>query len=413
MNKVFLVIVCICSSIYSFGQIYEREKPSIVTIQHRICFYGRYEQNKNDGLYQYKEYDDNVVKPDDYYKLSEGNERFFGYDKKYNRYYFYTNNIIGYYSPTQLVNIKDFKKRIIDNKVPLFTIEDLPLIKNIARSILDKVYKDKNDSIIEIRRIEKEQQREKEIKDSIEARNNKVKKLNEYKRNHTWHDLTLDIPVSVYCGFCNDNHIEREFYVVSLSSDTIYYIQNRPDIVMLGKVYSGLHYGKMTDILKQNRTFKDYVDIWRDSLTLHNEMSNAEATRVNLYRYLQYKAEIKKEAPYGFVDSWGWDLNSADGVEPYFTFYNTSEKTIKYIDFYFSLYNAVGDKCYLKYDRSYTGSVRGVGPVEANSSGSWNWERATHYTTADASEMRIVKIVITYMDKTVRTLSGNAIKYNK
>ena len=27
-------------------------------------------------------------------------------------------------------------------------------------------------------------------------------------------------------------------------------------------------------------------------------------------------------------------------------------------------------------------------------------------------EMKIVKIVITYMDKTVRTLTGNAIKYN-
>lgn len=411
MNKLFLVIVCICSSIYSYGQIYEREKPSIVTIQHRICFYGRYELNK-DGLYQFKEYDDNVVDPKEYYKLSQGKERFFGYDKKYNRYYFYTNNIIGYYSPTQLVDTKDFKKRIIDNKVPLFTIEDVPHIKNIARSILDKVYKDKNDSINENRRIEKEKQREKEIKDSIEAKNRKAEKLNEYKKSHTWHDLTMDIPVSLYCSFCNENHIEREFYIISLSSDTIYYLQNRPTIAMLGKVFNQLHYGKITEQIKQNKTFKDYVEIWRDSLALHNELTNLDATKVNLYRYIQYKTEIKKEAPYGFIESWGWDLNSADGVEPYFSFYNTSEKTIKYVDFYFNLYNAVGDKCYLKYDKSYTGHVRGVGPVEADSSGSWNWERATHYTTSDASEMKIVKIVITYMDKTVRTLTGNAIKYN-
>ena len=88
------------------------------------------------------------------------------------------------------------------------------------------------------------------------------------------------------------------------------------------------------------------------------------------------------------------------------------DKSIKYVDFYFSLYNAVGDKCYLKYSKSYTGSVRGVGPVESDCSGSWTWDRATHYTTADASEMRIVKIVITYMDKTVKTLIGNAIKFN-
>lgn len=152
MKKVILLSICLCSKVEMFGQTYEREKPSLVTIQHRICFYGRYELNK-EGLYHYKEYDDNVVSPKDYNKLSEGNECFFGYDKKYNRYYFYTNNVIGYYSPTQLVDTKEFKKRIIDNKVPLFTIEDVPQIKNIARNILDKVYKDKNDSIIDKKRI--------------------------------------------------------------------------------------------------------------------------------------------------------------------------------------------------------------------------------------------------------------------
>ncbi len=63
------------------GQIFEREKPSHVTIQHRLCFYGRYELNK-EGLYYYKDYIDNVLSPKDYYKLSDGNERFFAYDKK-------------------------------------------------------------------------------------------------------------------------------------------------------------------------------------------------------------------------------------------------------------------------------------------------------------------------------------------
>ena len=93
---------------------------------------------------------------------------------------------------------------------------------------------------------------------------------------------------------------------------------------MLGKVFNQLHYGKITEQIKQNKTFKDYVEIWRDSLALHNELTNSDATKVNLYRYIQYKTEIKKEAPYGFVESWGWDLNSADGVEPYFFYYNTA-----------------------------------------------------------------------------------------
>jgi hypothetical protein len=392
------------------GQTYEREKPSLVTIQHRICFYGRYELNK-DGLYQYKECDDNVVTSNDYFKLSDGNERFFGYDKKYNRYYFYTNNIIGYYSPTKLVDTKDFKKKIIDNKVPIFSLEDVPQIKSIARNILDKVYKEKNDSINEVRRIAKEKQREKEIKDSLEAIKRKAEKLEEYRKNHSWHDLILDYAVKMNCKFCDLEHLDRTFYVLSLSSDTIYYLQDNPNIKMLGKSLSGIHYAEINDVLKQSKKFKEYLEIWHDSLALHNEFTNDEAKTINLYTYVKFKSDILKEAPYGFIGNWGWDLNSADGVEPYFSFINTSEKTIKYVDFYFSLYNAVGDRCYLRYDKSYTGHVRGVGPVEPGSTGSWEWDRATHYTSADASEMKITKIVITFMDKTVRTLTGNAIKY--
>lgn len=410
MKKVIILFVCLCSMIEISGQTYEREKPSLVTIQHRICFYGRYELNK-DGLYQYKECDDNVVTSNDYFKLSDGNERFFGYDKKYNRYYFYTNNIIGYYSPTKLVDTKDFKKKIIDNKVPIFSLEDVPQIKSIARNILDKVYKEKNDSINEVRRIAKEKQREKEIKDSLEAIKRKAEKLEEYRKNHSWHDLILDYAVKMNCKFCDLEHLDRTFYVLSLSSDTIYYLQDNPNIKMLGKSLSGIHYAEINDVLKQSKKFKEYLEIWHDSLALHNEFTNDEAKTINLYTYVKFKSDIQKEAPYGFIGNWGWNLNSADGVEPYFSFFNTSEKTIKYVDFYFSLYNAVGDRCYLRYDKSYTGHVRGVGPVEPGSFGSWEWDRATHYTSADASEMKITKVVITFMDKTVRTLTGNAIKY--
>lgn len=58
------------------------------------------------------------------------------------------------------------------------------------------------------------------------------------------------------------------------------------------------------------------------------------------------------------------------------------------------------------------GNVRGVGPVEPFDSGSWAWDRATHYTSADASEMRIVKMVITYMDGTKKTIPNSSIIYD-
>ena len=198
---------------------------------------------------------------------------------------------------------------------------------------------------------------------------------------------------------------------MSLSSDTIYYIRKEPDIVKLGQVFQKIHYAEISESLKKDKKFREYVEIWKDSIALYNQVSNLNALELNVYRYLEFKESIRKIAPYGYIESWGWNLNYADGVEPYFHFYNTSEKTIKYVDFYFSLYNDVGDRCLLKYNKSYTGSVRGVGPVETDCTGEWSWSRATHYTSADATEMRITKIVITYMDKTTRTLTGNAILY--
>ncbi len=60
MKRYILLFVCLCSIIDISAQTYERDKPSFVTIQHRICFYGRYEIAK-DGLYQYKKYEDNVL----------------------------------------------------------------------------------------------------------------------------------------------------------------------------------------------------------------------------------------------------------------------------------------------------------------------------------------------------------------
>jgi len=403
MKRLILLLFCLYSIVEMSGQIYEREKPSHITLQHRVCFWGRFELNK-EGLYQYKEYDDNVVTSDDYNNLSDGNECFFGYDINYNRYYFYTNNLIGYYSPTQLVDTKDFKKKIIENKVPIYSYEDVPQIKSIARNILEKIYKEKNDSIIEARRAAKEKEREKDMR-------RKTEELADYRKIHSWHDLCLDYVVSINCSFCNLEHFERQFFVLSLSSDTIYYLQETPTIMMLGKTHSAIHYAKISDALKEDKKFKEYLEVWHDSLALNNELTNDRARNINLYNYIKFKSDIVKEAPYGFVGDWGWNLNSADGVEPHFSFINTSGKTIKYIDFYFNLYNAVGDRCYLKYDKSYTGHIRGVGPVEPFYPGSWEWDRATHYTSADASEMRITKIVITYMDKSIKTLIGNAIKY--
>lgn len=406
MKKVILLSVFLCNIAEICGQIYEREKPLFVLTEHRVHLCGVYERDK-DGLYVFNDYEGyRSVSPDDFEKKSVGKERFYNYDNTNNILFFYTDNVIGYYNPSQNYPMKQVIKGIKNSNVPIVSTGDKQRSINIARSILDRVYKDKNDSISELRRIIKEKQLKAQ-------RDEQEKKRSEYRKSHNWNNLILDYAVELNCRFCEDTHLERELYVISLSSDTIYYLQNRPDFIMMGKSYSRLHYGEMPKLLKENKKFKEYVETWRDSIASHNNLSNTEAFNINLIRYNQFRNEIRKEAPYGYIESWGWNLNYANGVEPYFTYYNTSPKTIKYVDFYFNLYNAVGDKCYLKYDKSYTGHVRGVGPVKSYDKGEWSWDKATHYTSGDASEMKIVKIVITYMDMTIKTLTENAIKYNQ
>jgi len=161
----------------------------------------------------------------------------------------------------------------------------------------------------------------------------------------------------------------------------------------------------LIDHLCQNRPKISHI------LQHSHNFSNQSAAIFNIIQYNEFKDKVNKAAPNGFMQKWGWELNSAQGIEPFFCYFNSSKKTIKYADFYFSVFNAVGDKCYLKYERSYIGNVRGVGPVEPFEAGSWNWDRATHYTSGDASEMRIVKLVITYMDGTTKTIPNSSIIY--
>lgn len=195
--------------------------------------------------------------------------------------------------------------------------------------------------------------------------------------------------------------------VIRLSRDTLFTLEIMQG--HLGFLYSQSHAFCLDDTDKYK--LREYLEAYHDSLT-YGVFNMSDAQFFNQKGITEYVAALKKSAPVGFIQTWGWHLNSADGIEPYFKFFNTSNKTIKYLDFYFSVYNAVGDRCFLRYNKSYIGNVRGVGPVEQFELGSWSWDRATHYTSADASEMRILKLVITYMDGTTKTIPQNSIVYD-
>lgn len=362
----------------------------------------------DDGLYHYKELN-NLQIETDYDRYIKGKERFYCYDKSNRIFYFYTDNMLGYYIPRSNYSFDRFKEDMIANNVPKVKQKD-------ALILMDKLFKEmnekfilKNDSITQ----KKERDRVQHIKDSILNEQRKDAARAEYRKTHDWRDLSMSKHYFLQCDFCDKSHYVKEYDVLAICADTLYYFNKIYDINLLGIKHFGIHYSSLTEEFKKDKKFIEYVNTWRDSIANYNgTINNKEATILNIVRYNEFKKKVFETAPNGFILKWGWELNSAEGIEPYFSYFNSSKKTIKYVDLFFSVYNAVGDRCYLKYDNSYVGRIRGVGPVEPFDSGSWQWDRATHYTTPDASEFRINKLVITYMDGTTKTLPRNMILYD-
>ena len=405
MKKFIMVLVCLMAITMSANaQVYEREKPLYVLSQHGIHLCGEYKINTNSGLYEYVDFgEDKVADPDKFLDYSNGNEHFFIVDKKSNKFYFYSDNYIGYYSPNKKWGT-DIINGVKNTNVPLVTSESINDITNIARNALNKIYDKKNDSIISYRNEVIRKNNEKRINDSIEEAKRNYNELNEYRKTHSWRDL-VNFGL-LQCKSCND--LFSEIKVLSINADTVFFFKENNTII-LGETYAPYHY---TVITEKNKELDNYKKIWKDSIEKNKLLLTTEVLeRLNEYNRLNFLKNIIKKAPYGYIENWGWELNSADGIEPYFSYRNTSSKTIKYVDFYFSVFNQVGDKCFLRYNNSYVGHVRGVGPVSPYESASWNWDSATHYTSGDASEMRVVKLVITYMDKTTKILTGNNIKF--
>ena len=408
----FLALFALVSfSTYSFGQEYVSPSKSFIRGKITINFLYQYRIGR-DGLYH--KFETNGVsffsdEHSQYNNAVEGLEHFYCYDNNNKMFYYYTENTIGFYNPTHSNDIKFIKNYMKEGKVKKVKEEEAMLLTGNILKKMDEKYQKKNDSIAEIRRIA----RERFVKDSVETAQKKAKEREEYRKTHDWRDLSMSKSYGLKCEFCDINHYMKDYRVMFISADTLYYLLEKPDMNLLGINHVGIHFSTLTSDFKNDSQFKEYINIWRDSIANNNNFSNQGAAIFNIIQYNEFKDKVYSAAPNGFMQKWGWELNSAQGIEPFFTFFNSSKKTIKYVDFYFSVHNAVGDKCYLKYERSYVGNVRGVGPVEPFEAGSWNWDRATHYTSGDASEMRVVKVVITYMDKTVKTLTGNSLIFEQ
>lgn len=110
--------------------------------------------------------------------------------------------------------------------------------------------------------------------------------------------------------------------------------------------------------------------------------------------------------------------NSAGGVDVKIEFKNTSEKPIKYLEFWLSPYNNVGDKVHDRIGRDSTAIIRYTGPLGVGKTNTFVaplnkpssntiWRNTWYNHTIKCAT--IDKIAIEYMDNSTQTISDTAL----
>lgn len=263
----------------------------------------------------------------------------------------------------------------------------------------------------------REQKRQKQIEDSIrEARRQdslarirearEQQKLAEYRATHYWRKLPLD-GTTLRCDLpdCDSKESGDTAYCVGIVNDTIYYITYEDFVLGTSIPQVHLTHHRLDAQKTPNMAYhiKAFADSLAEagSLTLTPELASA----MNSYSASEGIEMVKKAAPYGFVNEWGWDDNYGT-LTFNISYTNLNKKTIKYIDVYWVLKNDVNDN-------RGSGHFKGTGPVEYLNSSSWEWDNSPYYVYGDATNMFITKIILTYMNGSTKVLSAKEIFYDE
>lgn len=335
-------------------------------------------------------------------------EKYYAFDKKTKNLYMLTEN------SNVVVTLNDYYSKIYKKNKTVLKLSGETLQQEIEmrNRQLDKKFEELNqrrqkeiqDSIKKVEQdaIEAEKRRKAQIEAEQRIREQAQKAREEYLSNHRATDIPLG-KHDLICTIC-DKTIESADVVATFAihNDSIYYATHEDGV--LGLKYVDMHVSMVPEALRSDKHFKYHYQVFKDSL---NQDDIDYGSLVQYWRYeslMGYMKQVRKTAPYGFVEDWGWgtDYNM---VTFNISYVNTNAKTIKYLTIYFKITNDVGDT-------RTTGYFQGTGPVKEWESSSWEWDSSRYRTANDATKMHITKIVITYMNGSKQTIPAKNIWYN-
>jgi len=252
------------------------------------------------------------------------------------------------------------------------------------------------DSIAKVREDSIRQAREDSIK-----KEKKNKELTSYRQAHNFHFLPINGRLP-YCEVCEKGEYRDSIFAVSIQNDTVYYLTIEEEL--LGVRLFKMHVAKIPQDIKNHPQYIKHLEAYGDSLNNKEDCNLEFAEYINNNYLLNYVNELKKAAPYGFFNEWGWD-NEYSSISFNFSYTNLNKKTIKYIDVYWKVTNDVNDV-------RKTGHFKGTGPLKELESARWAWDYSSYFVAGDASQMLLTKVILTYTDGTQKVLTKDMIRCN-
>ena len=336
----------------------------------------------------------------------------YAYDEKHRNLYVRTNtaNV-----QITLFDNKETKFKMKNSLVPKLEGSDLQneinKQSNILKEKIQTINKHIQDSI-KSKRDEELKERERKLKEK--AYNDSLDKIYFDEHKELWNDIPINV-TSLTCYDCREriDFTDEIIHEDSVSFLGLCYVSQDKQFLYYTRLELGLlnikrlrtHKLIIPNELKNYDKFQRHIRIFADSIKYYcTEYDFDDLMKFeNEFPDELYSKEMQKIAPYGFVEDYSW--NDVYGyVTLNFSYTNTNKKTIKYIKPYFQVTNDVNDI-------RGNGHFSGTGPLEQYETATWNWYYSNYYVAGDATKLRITKIVITYMDGSIKTLDSNHIVY--
>lgn len=232
-----------------------------------------------------------------------GVENNYAYEKKAQNLYVLTSNA------NIVITLNDGYAKIIKNNKGIVQLKGDALNAEIQKQtrLLDEKYAQLNNL------------RTKHLKDSIQkAREDSIKqaekvaalalayknKVEDYRRTHTFRQVPTS-QVSLKCDMCDKSFEKDSVFSLGIANDSVYFITRTDGD--LGLSYIEAHKAKIPEKLATNDAFRFHYEVFKDSLTKDDVDYDGMAYYFDYKYYQDYRNELKRIAPYGYFDGWGWN----------------------------------------------------------------------------------------------------------